>query len=304
MEYFLKGKSKEFGPYTKIKMLKMVDEGLITMNSKVRSQMLNDWKKASSFAFLKDAIKAKMSASGEEYVEENTAYQNKLIPLPAGGFLRTMAVISDIVFILLISTIFLWFTYIYASGIGASSTPTLKIYLEKNDLKIAEKIPAEMIKKNYITSSTRKPNKSDDKSAEFKRGAVWEYKKSSSESEKYIAISVFDGDARWAPIDKVNSLLTFFSCIIFSGYFIASLFLFGVRSQTIGMWFFGLTLVKYDEEETLEPITADIAFKYYMLSLGLGFTTLIVSLFEPKRRSLQEQLTDTWLIRVRSKVVD
>ena len=307
MEYYLKGKNKEFGPYTKIKMLKMVEDDLISMDSKVRSQMLKEWKKASSFSFLKEAIKKRMAKNGEEYQEENTAYENKLIPVPAGGFLRVMAFVTEIVLLIVISTFSLWVTLGYAKAKGNASTPTLESYMTKSEITEASKItpiPETMIKNREIISSERAPTKSDDEMAKIVRGTVWKYKKSKYDVKTYIAVDVSQKAACWAPVDSVNGLLTFFTCIGLIIYFCLTLFLFGVRSQTVGMWLWGIFLVKYDEEETLEPITADLAFKYYFINLAVGLSTLIVSLSNPQRRSVQEQITDTWMIRVRSKVVD
>ena len=305
MEYYLKGKNKEFGPYTKIKMLKMVNEGLISLDSKVRSQMLKEWKKASSFSFLKEAIKKRMAEEGEEYQEENTAYENKFIPVPAGATLRVMAFVSELIFLLIISTFFLWLTFGYATAKGKASTPTLETYMSK--LKENTQIiptPEEMIKNREIISKERGPNKGDDETHKIVRGTIWKYVKAKNNVKKYIAINVSADKACWVPVDSINGLLTFFTCVGLIIYFSVTLFLFGVRSQTIGMWFWGIFLVQYDEEQTLKPITADIAFKYFFFSIAIGFTTLIVSLTNPQRRSAQEQITDTWMIRVRSKVMD
>lgn len=304
MEYYLKGQNKEFGPYTKIKMLKMVDDGIISMDSKVRSQMLKDWKKARSFSFLKEAIKRRLIADGEEDIEENTAYENKLIPLPAGGVLRIMIFLTEIVISLVIATILLWFTLGYAKVKGAQSTPTIAEYKSTTGFSGIQKVPEKLAKKRVITSKKRGPTKSDDEMSNIVRGTIWKHKKANGEIEKFVAIDLTEKQACWAPIDSVNSLLTFFGCLWVIIYFGVSITLFALRSQTIGMWFWGVLLVKYNEDETLEPITADIAYKYYLINFVVGFTTLIVSLSNPQRRSIQEQITNTWLIKVSSKVIN
>ncbi len=304
MEYYLKGQNKEFGPYTKIKMLKMVDDGTISMESRVRSQMLKEWKKARSFSFLKEAIKRRLIANGEEYIEENTAYENKFTPVPAGGIIRMMIFLTEILVSLVLATFFLWLTLGYAKVKGAQATPTIAEYKATTGRDSIRRVPEKLTKKRVIVNTKRGPTKSDDEMSNLVRGTIWKYKKANGEIEKFVAIDLTEKQACWAPVDSVNSLLTFFCCLWTVLYFGLSLTLFALRSQTIGMWFWGVFLVKYDEEETLEPITADIAYKYYLLNFVVGFTTLVVSLSNPQRRSIQEQITNTWLIKVRSKVVN
>lgn len=71
----------------------------------------------------------------------------------------------------------------------------------------------------------------------------------------------------------------------------------GIFAQTVGMWFWGIFLVKRDLEEAYMAR----AYLFTLLMLTIGPITPLMIFVHPSNRSLHDIITGTWVIRIAAK---
>lgn len=242
MEYIVKVNDKEYGPIEDDILARWVEDGRVLNDSQVRNAKLNIWKRADSFAFLKEAFETQQSRfkrvinssektavsskptrilkvlPSEETRNESTEFKNSFLPDKARIFLRLKAGIIDLIFVFLLLYLSLMLTSYLANLLIIKSAMT--IYL--------------------------------------------------------VALS-----------------LHFLMVLIYFGTTL------GVFAQTIGMWYYGLIIVRVGEEA--KEVYLLRAYLYTLFMCIFWIISPLINYIIGNRRALHDIITDTQIVRISSR---
>lgn len=242
MEYIVKVNDKEYGPIEDDILVRWVEDGRVLGDSQVRNSKLNIWKRADSFAFLKEAFLSQQSRfkrvinsstnaaaaskptkilkvlPSEETRIESTEFKNSFLPDRAGIFLRLKAGIIDLVFVFALLCLSLIITSHLTDLLNIKRATTICLF----------------------------------------------------------ALS-----------------LHFFLVVI---YFGATL---GVFAQTIGMWYYGLLLVRYGEESNEVYLLRACVYTIFMCIFWVVSPAL--SYILGNKRALHDIITNTQIVKISAR---
>ena len=310
MEYIVLGSDgQEYGPVDHDTLCKWIEHGRISKDSKIRNALVKKWNIAGDMDSLKSAFSANESLQGQESMlgqkvlksflgshkeakngkqEKNTAFVHKYKPKPAGVLTRIFASLTDAILIsiygIILFFIMAWMTNTWVkvdSNIGSTLTN-----LENQAKEQAEVIQSTDTKETKMTEKdVEKQSKKLDKSDEL------------SSSEEAVDYETKETKASFPQKGQFSGTYYFFLFI-----FILSIALYygiglGIYAQTLGMWYWGILIVKGYKDEAL-PLRA---FAYAVLSFIFAPITPFVVLINPIHRSIQGYLTGTRLVCLQAK---
>jgi len=212
--------------------------------------------------------------------EQNTAFQNRPIPHPGGPILRYCAGLTDFAILLLIMLVMVWFGIreLHTVAINTTAKPppeavaeTAATDADKDKAKSAkaeekdtksqdnpkdakakagdketETAEAQPPAKANNAEAAAPPTINDDSTKNYDFGSTWIV---ASTREKYLCIGAKEGQAQWVKAEAIGSMLHWylaFAILLFALYYGFAL---GYFAQTIGMWFWGLFIIRKDNKE-------------------------------------------------------
>ena len=303
------------GPLDQETLRKWVDIDKVKHDTPVRNALLQNWKTAQEFDFLHDALEAQAMRAQARSEEKNgflarllggpqerpkaqppkevsSAFKYEYIPNPASVPLRLGAAIFDWLLIGAFALILLVAGMSVAYLNASANTPQGEQVAAKAADSVA---PEEKPKPVDSLSETRIPCKTDDASKGFHLGTIWT---DTSSNIVYACVKDGQGEALWCEREYMNSLfLKLFSvfCVVTLFYLGFSL---GFFSQTFGMWFWGILIVKSADGAPVFPLRA---FAFAVLLIPLGFLMPVLSYVIPDKRSLHDMIAGVKLIGIAAK---
>jgi hypothetical protein len=329
MEYIVLGKDgNEYGPVDTETLKKWVEHGRVQKDSQIRNAMVRKWNDAGTMDFLQDSFAAQdvvveeESSSGvlgalgfgkskksepERPQEKGTAFKYKHVPDPAPPVIRLMSGLTDVLVLGAFAGVLFLFMNISAGTLSLGEFATgWEDDLVKAGETVADpygEVPEDQSEKGVGDDAEKESKK---KSEEKLDGASKEKASEGSSDGEDAA-----GDAEkekpkvqlppaWQTvtkdkIERLNSLFPKFFTLFALGAWIYLGIGLGVFAQTVGMWYWGLIIVKTPNDEALPAR----AFAFAVAMLLIGFLSPLVTLFSP--RSFHEYLTGTSLIRISGK---
>lgn len=290
MKYIILGKdNEEYGPVDQETLLKWVEHGRVSKTSKVRNALIKQWSDAGKLDFLEEAFKLQelnedkevASSSGRlkglfglnpkkvkqeptSQGEKATAYVQRYSPMPASIFQRVAVFAIDGILISTVALI-LFFTMVIVTGTWVSVE-------NQNFGEVASDVATEEAKiENEI-----------DKNGE----TVDEEVKTQPEEPANIAT--------FPPPKQMQVTFNFFFSVLAISILLYYGISLGIYAQTYGMWYWGVIIVKGDNDEAFPART----FAFAILSIIFAPITPIVVLLNPAHRSIHGYITGTRLIRI------
>jgi len=316
MKYIVLGKDgNEYGPVDAETLKKWVEHGRVQKDSQIRNAMVRKWNDAGKLDFLQDSfavqetVAEQEEASGilgalglkakkeepEKTKEKSTAFKYRHVPDPAGPALRLMSGLTDV----LVLAIFAGFLFLLMNiSAGTLSLGEFTTGWE-DELKKAEKAvedPYGDAGKEALKEAEAKKNAGDE-SADSDSNDT-----SEAGDDETAVPKKEEGPPAWTTVPKenverLNSLYSKFFALFALGAFLYFGIGLGVFAQTLGMWYWGLIIVKgYDGESY--PARS---FAFAIAMLLMGFLSPIITLVNPQRKSIHEYLTGARLIKVSGK---
>ena len=310
MEYIVLGSDgQEYGPVDHDTLCKWIEHGRISKDSKIRNALVKKWNIAGDMDSLKGAFSANESLQGQESMlgqkvlksflgshkeaksgqkTENTAFVHKYKPKPAGVLTRIYAFLTDATLITIYGVVLFfimaWMTNTWVK-VDNNVAETLSTLTKQ------AKEQAEVIK-----STDNKEKKMTEQEVE-KQAKELDKPAASSSTEEAVDYETTETKASFPPKGQFSGTYHFFLFI-----FILSVTLYygiglGIYAQTLGMWYWGILIVKGYKEEAL-PLRA---FAFAVLSFVFAPITPFVVLINPIHRSIQGYLTGTRLVCLQAK---
>lgn len=277
MEFVYKNKKgEELGPFSEEAMQKMAETGEINPSTEVKYLMLNKWKKAADLVPLHDhfATLEDDHEEGEEYVAwwgDSFAFKRKekKKPVVSGSafkyeFIPNPATAKMRLFAGLVDLILLLVVMIILFFVGALA---INNYDKVNDIKYHQEVVYENVTSISVTENSVAPG---------------------------AHLSVDVRNDRVAYLNDIFYNLFTLLVVIVLLYLGLSL---GVFAQTIGMWYFGVLIVKDDVSEVF--LLRALAFS--VVTIFVGILSPIFALVNPKGIALNEMITNVRVIRISSK---
>jgi RDD family protein len=301
MQYIVLGKDNaEYGPVDAETLQKWVEHGRVFKDTKIRNSLMKKWNEAGSMDFLQEAFSIQdineeenegagnrvmgmfgfSSKKHEQKVEDqkNTAFRLKYIPSPANALQRIAAFFVDALLISVYGLI-LFFTMVIITGtwvhVDTNVSGDLTTLMEDASSSETDEnldVDTEEESTNEISSTTAEP------SSAAQEG-----------EEAFVAEPV-----EFPPAESMHK--TFY---VFFAVFVATILIYygislGLYAQTIGMWFWGIIIVKgYDEE-----VFPARGFAFTLLMFLIGPLAPLVVFINPQHRSIHGYLTGTRLIKI------
>lgn len=334
MNYFVKDiNSAEHGPVNEQELIALVQQGLVTPECPVKKALMPNWEEAKHLSFLKEAFAGVAAQNTKKNADApkqtapestKTSFENQLIPVHAGLWLRLQAFAHDAILLLLI---FAGLALIATGGLlmrSVSDTehPSVKKRLEirdkavkkheqavKNAQKKAEKLTEEKgekveaelpefqekIKEAKAEHTAKyNPTITDDRLEGFSFGALWT---NSTNDAKFVCISANKNNAIWVPLSDVRNaavIVFILFLLIAIPVHVAPLLL---TAQTRGMRFYGIFLC--DEKNYLVEVYEKRAYAYWLVAL---FTFWLTPFFVIIRKPTPaERLTGIRVTRTAAK---
>ena len=323
MKYIVLGKDgKEYGPVDAETLEKWVEHGRVFKDSKVRNALMMKWNDAGKLDFLADAFKLQEQHEEEESSsitgkimgfiagaqekhevqqdeDKRTAFRQKYTPKPAGVFQRIGSFAIDTViigafglilfFVMVIST-GTWITVETTDGLASIASLAEKkefAPLEGREGEVIEIVDLDTLKEAEKSGAQPAPSATPMPTA---RPAAQQTPDAVQDTEPTPRKQF---PPPYQLRRKFNALFTLFAFSVFLYYGISL----GIYAQTVGMWYFGLIIVRGHDSEALPART----FAYALLSLVFAPITPFVVLLNPAHRSIQGYLTGTRLISITAK---
>ena len=301
MEYIVLGQDKkEYGPVDQETLQKWVEHGRVFKDTKIRNTLIKKWNDAGTMDCLQKAFSTQklhkkkeegvtdhifnvlgLSSSEHELTEKerkNTAFRLKYIPNPAGIFQRIAAFVIDLL-IFAVFALILFFFMVISTGTWVSvDNEGIAEYLEQSESGSvdSERVDTEEISDAKTTAKTE---------PEVEKEDYYE------EDEEVAKPTVFPSPTKLRNTFYSLYALFFASVLLYYGIGL------GIYAQTIGMWFWGIIIVKGYDDEVL-PMRA---FVFTLFMFLIGPLTPLVVLLNPARRSFHDYLTGTRLINITAR---
>ncbi len=304
------------GPIDQETLRKWVEIDKVFEDTPVRNALLNNWRTAKDFDFLQEALDAQVFRTAKRKKESkgklakilgggkdddglrkkpkeepSTYFKYEYLPNPAGALKRFLAFLFDWLLIAAFAFALLaaGMTGVYLKAL--SDTPAGEAPKAAEEAKqVSDKAIPPLDK----FSEARPPSKLDNAVKGFHPGSIWTDEAS---GRKYSCVSASKLKALWCPLSAIDSifhkLFAFFVFVVLL-YFGFSL---GFLGQTLGMWFWGLVIVKADGEAVF-PLRA---FAFSLLLFPLGFLTPFMAYVLPDKRSLHDMLAGVKMIGIAAK---
>lgn len=284
MRYIYKDRTgKEIGPVEQDAVLQLIKDGVITRDTMIRNNMLATFSPAGTHQSLKNAfvrtapekLTRRRGETDYEYHrrvdssltgsnDKNTAFVREMNIVSGNLGLRILAAMFDLL-ILLILLIAAWGTVIFMkwddgeverwSGRRWEYAPSIN-HGEAFDM-IGHSDPA----RGQFFEIAENPTSGDLKLVVYNR-----------ETQTRTAYSMRELRADMTLVTMGWAVLAIFYYIFSLGYF----------AQTLGMWFYGLVLVKNDDEDDYE-INYAMAARFFVAMIFLGWLTPATCLFTQMR---------------------
>ena len=310
MEYIVLGSDgKEYGPVDHDTLCKWIEHGRISKDSKVRNSLVKKWNIAGEMDSLKSAFSANESLQEQEAVlgqkvlnsflgshkeakegkhTESTAFVHKYKPKPPNVLIRIYAFLTDAALIAIYGVL-LFFIMAWMTGTWVKVDNNVGATL--STLEHQAKEQAEVIE-----STDKKEKKMTEKDVEKQDKEINKAKEPST-TETPVDYETKETESSFPLAGQFRGTYYFFAFI-----FILSVTLYygiglGIYAQTLGMWYWGILIVKGYKDEAL-PLRA---FAYAVLSFVFAPTTPFVVLINPIHRSIQGYLTGTRLVCLQAK---
>jgi uncharacterized RDD family membrane protein YckC len=307
MEYIVLGSDgKEYGPVDQETLYKWIEHGRVSKDTQIRNALMKKWNIAGEMPSLNSAFKDNeelrkqesglggklldslieshtVSKSGEP--KKSTAFIHKHKPQPANVMYRIYSFLTDA---LILSAVGITFFFMMASLTGTwvnvESAHLTKIKdMEKKAIDQAEKI------KDTSSKETKNLTEKDIREGKDKIGTA-----ENSEEESDLEYETDAAPKKFPLPVKFKGTYYFFTFV----FFILALLYYGIGlgifAQTVGMWYWGLIIVKGHNDEAYPLRT----FAYAMLALIFAPITPFVVLLNPIHRSIQGYLTGTRIVSV------
>jgi uncharacterized RDD family membrane protein YckC len=308
MEYIVLGSDgQEYGPVDHDTLCKWIEHGRIFKDSKIRNALVKKWNVAGDMESLKDAFVANETMIEENSIgkkvigsflgshkeakmgkeKESTAFVHKYKPKPPNALQRIYAFLSDFVLISIYG-IFLFFIMASLSGTWVKVNSTVSESL--SNLKTQAQEQAEVIK----DTSDKKPKKLTEDDIEKEKNKL---KSSTNTNPEKVNYDTKEVKETFPVSGKFSGTYYFFLFIFILSIMLYYGISFGIYAQTVGMWYWGLLIVKGHKDEAL-PLRA---FAYVVLSFIFAPTTPFIVLINPIHRSIQGYLTGTRLVCVKAQ---
>lgn len=302
MEYIVLGKdNKEYGPVDAETLQKWVEHGRVFKDTKIRNSLMKKWNDAGSMDFLHEAFSVQEIQEEEEEgvtgkvmgifgfasqkhelkpeEHKDTAFRQKYVPSPANVFQRVAAFVVDSIIIAAYGLLLFFAMVIYTGtwvDVQANISGDLSTLLEdsssdatEGEVKTTEVTSTDAAKTEAVKPEQKTPEK------EVKEAFVPEPvtfpQPASMHKTFYAFFTIF-----------VASILIYYGISL------------GIYAQTIGMWFWGIIIVKGHADEVLPAR----AFAFTLLMFLIGPLAPIVVFANPQHRSIHGYLTGTRLIKV------
>ena len=310
MEYIVLGSDgQEYGPVDFDTLCKWIEHGRISKDTKIRNALMKKWNVAGEMDSLKSAFATNETLQEQETMlgkkvlnsflgshkeakdgkeSKSTAFVHKYKPKPAGVLTRIYAFITDAVLISIYGII-LFFIMAWMSGTWVKVDNNVVKTLTAMEEQAKEQ--AEVIKS---TDNDEKKVADKDTEKQVKKLDKSEVASSNEEAADY---ETTETEATFPLPGHFKGTYYFFVFI-----FILSVTLYygiglGIFAQTLGMWYWGILIVKGHKDEAL-PLRA---FAYAVLSFIFAPITPFVVLINPIHRSIQGYLTGTRLVCVQAQ---
>ena len=311
MEYIVLGKDgKEYGPVDQETLKVWVEHGRVFRDTQIRNALMKKWNEAGTMDFLEEHFDVQETTQEEEAgvtgklagvlglskKQENkeakpvsTAFKQKYIPYPASVKQRIGSFAFDMAIFVLLAGLFFIFMNIQAgtTALGEWGLPKNKEFEETQP--VDEDTPQEDAETADADSSVEK-KVSDDTDDYAEANAADEEAAETAEAAEPFKPS----EAQIYALNNLFYKYFFLWMVILLLYYGIGL---GIFAQTLGMWYWGLIIVKGYNDECFSAR----AFAYVLAMLAVGITTPLVVLVNPQHRSLQGYISGARIIRVAAK---
>jgi hypothetical protein len=307
MEYIVLGSDgKEYGPVDQETLYKWIEHGRVTKETQIRNALMKKWNIAGEMPSLQAAFKEneelrkkeaglggklldslidshKVSQSGEP--KKSTAFIHKHKPKPANVLYRIYAFLTDCIILSAVGiTLFFMMASLTGTWVNVESAHLTKLKdMKKEAIEQAEKI------KDTSSADTKNLTEKDIRQGKDKINSD-----KASDEESDLEYETDAAPEKFPLPGKFKGTYYFFVFI----FFLIALFYYGIGlgifAQTVGMWYWGLIIVKGHNDEAY-PLRA---FAYALLALIFAPITPFVVLINPIHRSIQGYLTGTRLVSV------
>lgn len=300
---------KEHGPLNEDTLIKWTDSGDITADTPMRNALMAQWKTASDFNFLKDAL-VRQAASRENekgFIEKmsdakkkkkqkpelTSAFEYKYLPDPATLFQRLASTFFDFV-LLSIPAVAL---YLIACSVFYFSDINSNVPVPKPDEKVKKAVVDKEKEKIPVLSSfesERNPQISDNVEKGFTAGSRW---KNTDTNKEFVCTASFDMHARWVDAGLYDKTVLLCVLAFFTIFLLYYGLLLGLYAQTFGMWFWGIFIVKPD----LEEVYLLRAFFFTVAMIFTGIASPFIVFISSNRRSIDDVLSGVILLKIAGK---
>ncbi len=306
MEYIVLGKDeKEYGPVDGETLQKWVEHGRVFKDTKIRNSLMKKWNEAGSMDFLNEAFSVQeiheeeeegvtgkligmfgISSNKHEQNKEDkqkTAFRQKYIPSPANVLQRVGAFTIDALIFATYGLV-LFFIMVILTGTWVSVDSDMG----GDFSQLMKDSSSSEVDDDSATEGEATEEESNDDTSTTTPSTPAE----KEEEEEFIAEPV-----KFPPPASMHK--TFYA---FLALFVASLLIYygislGIYAQTVGMWFWGIIIVKGIDAEVFPAR----AFVFSLLMFLIGPLTPIVVFANPQHRSIHGYLTGTRLIKVTAR---
>ena len=296
MEYIVLGKDgKEYGPVDGETLRKWVEHGRVQHDSQIRNALVRKWNNARDIDILQESFAVQEAIAEQEQSkgllggllgsgqtsekptapkEKSTAFKYQYVPDPVGPKLRIFSALTDMLVVGAFgAVIFL------LMNISAGTLALGEFSLGWETESAAEKAA---------------PDKTSTEANDASKGEM----DTVDETEEPAAPEV----PAWTQVPKkkiktLNAIYPRYFTLFAIGALLYLGIGLGLFAQTVGMWFWGIILVKGHDEEAYPAR----AFAFAIAMLLMGFLSPLVTLINPAKRSVHEYLTGTRLIKVAAK---
>lgn len=302
MEYIVLGRDgKEYGPIDADTLKKWVEHDRVFKDTKVRNSLMKKWNDAGSLDFLQEAFELQVVHEEEEQApsaklvnvlgfgqkkepqakqkEKSTAFVQRYIPNPASVGQRVGAFIIDAFLIVCFAGLLF---IVMNIQLGTTDLGEFSIATPQPDI-----VSAVEDESSQIISAAEKAKKNDTVSEQ------------TAKNEKVSPTNEPGGTIKptQEQIDALNSAFYKYFAIFLAGVLLYYSIGLGIYAQTVGMWYWGLIIVKGYNEEAL-PLQA---FAYTLAMFAIGIITPVFVLLNPAKRSLHGYLTGARIICTAAK---
>ena len=322
MEYIVLGKDgKEYGPVDGETLRKWVEHGRVQHDSKVRNALVRKWNNAGDIDILQESFAVQEVVAEQEVrqsflgsllgggktiekpatpQEKSTAFKYRYVPDPVGPKLRIFSALTDMLVVGLFGIVIFIFMNISAGTLALGEFST---GWESETENVDNTTPADS------TDSADSADSADAAKTDDKANAAPTDTAKATEDMADDVDSVDNSGADTEPetpawelvppenIQRLNAIFPKYFLLFAIGTLLYLGVGLGLFAQTVGMWYWGIFLVREDDGEAYPAR----AFAFALAMLLMGFVSPLVTLINPKKRSIHEYLTGTRLIKVSAK---